>query len=72
MPETTPEQIERAFEERAVKPSGLAAERDLAAGHWIAFREKDTPAGHVLRRYPSGLIEMVKVDLACRASTRAR
>lgn len=57
------EQLEKMFEERAKKPSGLAAQRDLEAGHWISYRERDTPKGHVLRKYPSGRIEMVKVNL---------
>ena len=72
MTQKTPQDIERAFEESAKNPSDLAARRDLAAGHWIAFREMDTPAGHVLHRYPDGGIEVVKADLASSISTRVR
>lgn len=60
----TSEELEKMFEEKAKHPSGLSAKRDLSLGHWISYREKDTPPGHVLRKHPGGRIELIKVDLA--------
>jgi hypothetical protein len=35
----------------------------LKQGYSIVYREKDTPIGCVLREYPNGRIELVKVDM---------
>jgi hypothetical protein len=35
----------------------------LAQGHPIYYRKKDTPKGHVLKEYPNGRIELIKVDM---------
>lgn len=55
--------LEEMFEERAKKPSGLEAQRHLAAGRVIPYRDRDTPKGYVMHQHPDGKIEMVKVSL---------
>jgi hypothetical protein len=34
----------------------------LAQGHPVAYREKDTPKGCVVTKYPNGRIELIEVD----------
>ena len=38
-----------------------AARAHLAAGREIYYRKPDTPAGHVIREYPGGRRELVRV-----------
>jgi len=43
--------------------SDEAARAMLARGRFITYRERDTPQGHVVREYPSGTRETVRIDL---------
>lgn len=63
MEKVNPDAIEIDFDAFARKASSAAADQDLADGHWITFRTRDTPAGHVMRRYPDRRVEMVRVHL---------
>lgn len=60
----TPQALDEDFKRRARRTSGDAAARLLARGRAVSYREKDTPAGHVIRKHPDGRIEVVKIDLA--------
>lgn len=42
--------------------AGEAARAHLAAGRAIAYRDEDTPAGHVILRHPDGRRDLVRVD----------
>lgn len=59
----SPRSLDEEFIRRAKKPSKAAAMAMLARGHSIAYLERDTPAGHVIRRHPDGRIELVKINL---------
>ena len=41
---------------------GEAARAHLAAGRAVPYVDDDTPPGHVMRRYPDGSRELVRVD----------
>lgn len=54
--------------EHALKtPSDEAARAMLARGRFIAYVENDTPSGHVIREYPDGTKETVRIDLSAAA-----
>jgi hypothetical protein len=55
--------FEAEFDEAIRLPSEAAANAMLARGRYIVYREADTPRGHVVREYPDGTKETVKVDL---------
>lgn len=59
-----PEALEGDFDAFARKASSAASDDDLADGHWITFRTRETPAGHVMRRYPDRRLEMVRIELS--------
>ena len=59
----TPEALDQRFKQRAHNPNGDAALARLAQGNPVTYRERSTPAGHVLRKHPDGRIELVRVDL---------
>ena len=40
-----------------------AARETLAVGRPVYYREKDTPAGLSLKKYPDGRIELVKLTM---------
>jgi len=65
----TPQSLDEDFKRRARVISRDAANGLLARGRTVSYREKDTPAGHVIRRYPDGRIETVRIDLGSRART---
>ena len=44
------------------RDDGDAAREHLAAGRPIAYRDEDTPLGHVIMRYPNGTRELVRVE----------
>jgi len=72
IPSRTPQALDEEFKRRARKPSGAAAFAMLARGHAVTYRERDTPAGYVLRRHPDGRIETVKVDLGTPETSATR
>ena len=63
---STPQALDENFKRRAKKTSGDAARTMLARGRAVSYREKDTPAGYVIRKHPDGRIETVKIDLGAR------
>ena len=42
--------------------SGTAAREHLAAGRWIYYRERDTPRGLLVKEYPDGRRELVRLS----------
>jgi hypothetical protein len=52
------------FDRAIRKASDQAACAMLARGRYIVYCEEDTPEGHVIREYPDGTVQIVKVDLA--------
>lgn len=50
------------FERDLAEENGEAAERHLAAGRSISYREPETPAGMVIREYPDGRRELLRCD----------
>ena len=56
--ETFAEEFDRLIRE----DDGSAPEEILASGHPISIAHEDTPEGHVIRLYPDGHEELVKVD----------
>jgi hypothetical protein len=55
--------MQARFEERARRPSREEADRLLALGHPVSFRNPNTPINEVLVQYPDGHIESVKYAL---------
>lgn len=51
------------FERSAKIDNGDAASAMLSRGRFIAYRERDTPAGHVVREYPDGTKTVVRISL---------
>lgn len=60
---TTPQALDENFKRRARRDSGDAANRLLARGRTVSYREMDTPAGHVICKHPDGRVEIVRIDL---------
>jgi hypothetical protein len=60
--EPTEKEIDDMLEAMATDDWDAGAEI-LAQGHPVVYREKDTPKGHVLKEYPNGRIELIKVDM---------
>lgn len=56
------DEIQKRFEDRAKVPSSEAARELLAAGHRVAYRERDTPVDRVLLRYPDGSVTSMGPD----------
>jgi len=52
-----------AFETELAHDDAAAAKEHLAAGFPIYFREADTPAGLVIKKYPDGRQELICFDL---------
>ncbi len=50
--------LEQAFEQ----VDNSEALRLLSEGYPIVYREPDTPAGHVIQRYPDGRRELVRYE----------
>lgn len=44
------------------RDDGEAARAHLAAGRAVPYVDENTPPGHVVRRYPDGRRELVRVD----------
>ena len=63
MKNAKPNPIETDFDAFAREASSAAADQDIADGHWITFRTRDTPTGYVMRRYPDGRVERVLIEL---------
>ncbi|WP_217497849.1 hypothetical protein [Sphingomonas zeae] len=51
------------FGEALKARSDEAARAMLARGRFITYRERDTPQGHVVREYPNGTRETVRIEL---------
>ena len=51
-----------AVASEVVPDDGEAARAHLAAGRAITYLEPNTPPGHVIRRYPDGRRELVRVE----------
>ncbi len=51
-----------SVEAELAEDDGEAAEEHLAAGRPVPYLDVDTPVGHVMRRYPDGRRELVRVD----------
>jgi hypothetical protein len=58
-PRQTDDPIARAFEAEALADDDSAARAMLASGRPIHIRRPDTPAGHVIRRWPDGREQLV-------------
>lgn len=56
----TMRELEAAFEQ----DDDSAVRENLAAGHPVVYREADTPAGHIIKRYPDGKRELWSYDEA--------
>ena len=69
---SSPQALDENFKRRSRHASGEAAEGLLARGRTVSYREKDTPAGHVIHRHPDGRIEIVLIDLGVSGSHPAR
>ena len=61
---TQAEEVEfwTSVEAELVPDDGEAVRTHLAAGRAISYRDPDTPPGHVIRRYPDGRRELVRID----------
>ncbi|GHS87955.1 hypothetical protein FACS189487_05180 [Campylobacterota bacterium] len=46
-----------------VKDNINIAQEMLKQGHWVVYLEKDTPNGCVIKEYPNGRKELLRVDL---------
>ena len=57
-----PTSLDAEFERDAMEEDGSAAEEILASGMPIHISRDDTPAGHVVRVYPNGREELVRID----------
>ncbi|HEX8486117.1 hypothetical protein [Sphingomonas sp.] len=66
----SPQALDEDFKRRARLASRDAADGLLARGRAVSYRENDTPAGHVIRRYPDGRTETVKIDLSTATAGR--
>ena len=55
--------FEAAFDRALRAPSEEAVRSMLARGRYVTYRERDTPAGHVVREYPNGTRNLVRIDL---------
>ena len=66
----TPQALDEHLKRRARLTNRDAADGLLARGRAVSYRENDTPAGHVIRRYPDGRIEIVKIDLGSAAAAQ--
>ncbi|MDR2066216.1 MAG: hypothetical protein LBP57_00005, partial [Endomicrobium sp.] len=62
MKNVTSKQIDEMLNSLATDDWDAGAEI-LAQGHPIVYCEDDTPKGHVLKEYPNGRIELIKVDM---------
>ena len=69
---TTPDALDESFKRRSRIASRDAANGLLARGRAVSYRDKDTPAGHVMRRHPDGRIETVRIDLGPTPSSTGR
>jgi hypothetical protein len=56
-----PETLDEEFDREIRLDDDFAARDRLARGLWIAYREADTPPGHVIREHPDGRRELVRV-----------
>jgi hypothetical protein len=56
----TPDQ-EEEFLRELERGDDSAARTHLAAGRAIAYREADTPPGHVIKKYPNGRRVLVQI-----------
>ena len=56
------ETFEEEFDRLIREDDGSAADEILASGQPISIAREDTPAGHVIRLYPDGHEELVRVD----------
>jgi hypothetical protein len=56
------DEIQKRFEDQARVPSSEEARKLLAAGHRVAYRERDMPVDQVLLRYPDGSISSMGPD----------
>lgn len=56
------ESLEREFERLTQEDDDSAAREILASGMAVPIVRDDTPAGHVIRVYPDGREELVRVD----------
>lgn len=57
------EKIEAIFEYLEKEDNCNVGDEILAEGHPIVYREKDTPKGCIIKEYPNGRIELIKVDM---------
>ncbi len=61
---TDAEEVEfwTSVEAELAEDDGEAVREHLAAGRPVPYLDPDTPPGHVMRRYPDGRRELVRVD----------
>ncbi|WP_454882974.1 hypothetical protein [Sphingomonas oryzagri] len=64
--------LEADFERMAVEDDDTAARKMLTSGMPIHIARDDTPAGHVIRVYPDGREELVRVDREAAAKILGR
>lgn len=60
-------EFETEFERAIMEDDDSAARAILASGRPIHISRADTPAGHVIRIYPDGREELIRVDLEAAA-----
>lgn len=68
----TARRLDDSLKREARKSSGRAANQLLSSGFAVSYREMDTPVGCVLRRYPDGRIETVRIELGRAKATASR
>ncbi|EEQ2490346.1 hypothetical protein GSG79_004268 [Escherichia coli] len=59
---STPITSERELVKEFERQDNSAVLENLAAGHPVVFREPNTPAGHVIRKYPDGRRELLRYE----------
>lgn len=62
VPAAIDEEFAAEFEREIAQDDDTASRTLLAHGRPIHIRRADTPAGHVVRRYPSGREELIRFD----------
>lgn len=68
----TPQALDEELKRRSRADNGDAARRLLARGRTVSYLDRDTPAGHVIRKHPDGRLELVKVELGTKNLGTAR
>lgn len=57
------DELAAILEDAALNDDGAAARSHLEAGSPIYYSEADTPAGAIIKEYPDGRRELIRVDV---------